>query len=74
MCMYYVFCRVLPRQVQPAGSTSDSPMRFEHLAETEGYCDGEQSIDYSISSLEGLPRHESSSGVESMREETKHDV
>ena len=63
MCIYYVLCHVLPRQVQPASLTSVTPMTFEHLAETDGYCDGEHRIAYELSSLEGFVSHESSSGV-----------
>lgn len=74
MCLYYAFCYVLPRQVQPASLTSATPMTFECLAETEGYCEGEHRIAYELSSLEGLASHESSFGIDSMREVPKHDV
>lgn len=51
------------------------PMAFEHMAETEGYYDGEHRIEYELVNLEGVASPESSSlGVESMREMPKHDV
>lgn len=72
MCVYYVLCRVQPRQAHPTDSTLDSSMAFEQLAATEGYYDGEHRIAYEVSSLEGLTSHESSSlGIESMRETPK---
>jgi NCS1 family nucleobase:cation symporter-1 len=75
MCVYYVLCQVLPRQVHPMGTPANTPMIFEQLAESEGYCEGEHRIHFEFSTLEGLASHESSSSrVESMRETPKADV
>jgi hypothetical protein len=57
------------------GTPANTPTIFEHLAESEGYVEGEHGIHLELSTLEGLASHESSSlRVESMREMPKADV
>lgn len=75
MGVYYGLCLAFPRRVYPIDAGDDMTMSFEKLAETEGYFDGEQAVEHQLRTLEELAQHRSSSsGIESIREETKLDV
>lgn len=71
--LYYASCRVLPRQAPKGGNLDGTPLSFEQLAETEGYFDGEQVLEYRLSRLEGSIG-DGKSAVEEMKVISKSDV